>query len=1079
MGQVAQRAAGIPAMAPVARLNPPSARTMSQMEEAQLAAPAWGPSPATRLGTPPAPPERPIDFSTLRIQPKLEISTPGDADEREADEVADRVMRMPAPGSGLPGLQRTGGVRIQRACAACEGEEEGKKLRRSAVPGHAMADRVMRMPETNTGHSGLHRTGGPQIQRACAACEGEEEKKIRRSPSPGASLPGLARAAPQVDAVRGGQSLAPQERAFFEPRFGLDFSRVRIHTGATADRAARSVGALAYTRGRDIVFREGAYQPATESGRRLMAHELTHVVQQSKNPTTSIIQRRPTGPGGCGWLEAGLATVLGGAAHVQIQQRLMLRGFVPELPIPRASKTHTASLGCQPASRIQGFADIARIAGPIKGVSEIKPIAIASSLGKLEARHYRRRATQSKQRLTGTGACGRQTPGLDDVAFAATLGGIGAATRIGLVSGAIVGIEDFGPFSLDPTVNLRAREVGAGAIGYWCVSNGSRRRRRNRRNQRGNQRRNRTPRGNRNPRGGNRTPRRTPNRPNSRGTRPRAQGGVGAYNIGFGISIFSFNVGVGNAGVGVSVGSTSVAAGTAGAGISVGSNSAAAGSAGAGISWLSDSAAVASAGAGASIESQTAAAGVAGAGESTITQAAAAGAAGAGTTRGSSVAVAGAAGTGEMTDVTGSAAGTVGSGRVEGASDSATQSGSAQTPAAEGSPTQGDSAASRGDAPTTRAGGGTTPGTGSTTGRPTGSGAAGPTTGPAGADSAAGSPTGPGEGSPTTDPAGADSTDGGPTGTAAGGPTPGPAGVDSAAGGPTGTGRTSSPTGTSAAAGGALGVLPVFPLGASEADRTRVAEEANRVALLLQRANPAQVELMRQLASSSPTGQYLVPTSQWVSTIMSATEGLTIEELAYLRTIEWRPGHVTPAELRRSILRVLAHRRQGGSTTGSARGSSTQSQSPRSRSGVGSSSRRSDAAAGGSAEGSGTRVEGSTERSGPRTRTDRATRPPPGTSRAVTGDYRFLILSGLSATGDYHRGDAVVCTIRIVEATRQFELSGVSITYLDRTDQESAGRILTSFRVYFTHDFWSETFRFHGIGGSEHPMVYEFPSRAR
>ena len=73
----------------------------------------------------------------------------------------------------------------------------------------------------------------------------------------------------------------------------------------------------------------------------------------------------------------------------------------------------------------------------------------------------------------------------------------------------------------------------------------------------------------------------------------------------------------------------------------------------------------------------------------------------------------------------------------------------------------------------------------------------------------------------------------------------------------------------------------------------------------------------------------------------------------------------------------------------------------------------------------------------------------------------------------------MVCTIRIVEATRQFELSGVSITYLDRTDQESAGRILTSFRVYFTHDFWSETFRFHGIGGSEHPMVYEFPSRAR
>lgn len=247
MGQVAQRAAaGIPTMAPVARLNPPPARTMSQMEEAQLAAPAWDPLPATRLSTHTAPPERPIDFSTLRIQPKLEISTPGDADEREADEVADRVMRMPAPGSGLSGLQRTSGVRIQRACAACEGEEEGKRLQRSAVPGHAV----------------------------------------------------VSNARPQVDAVRGGQPLAATERAFFEPRFGADFSRVRIHTDSTADAAARSIGALAYTRGQDVVFRQGAYQPDTESGRRLMAHELTHVVQQSANESSATrhrIHRTPAG----------------------------------------------------------------------------------------------------------------------------------------------------------------------------------------------------------------------------------------------------------------------------------------------------------------------------------------------------------------------------------------------------------------------------------------------------------------------------------------------------------------------------------------------------------------------------------------------------------------------------------------------------------------------------------------------------------------------------------------------------------------------------------------------------------------
>jgi hypothetical protein len=65
---------------------------------------------------------------------------------------------------------------------------------------------------------------------------------------------------------------------------------VRIHTGGSADAAARAVGALAYTRGSDIVFREDQYRPDTFAGRRLLAHELTHVVQQGHAPR---IQRSP------------------------------------------------------------------------------------------------------------------------------------------------------------------------------------------------------------------------------------------------------------------------------------------------------------------------------------------------------------------------------------------------------------------------------------------------------------------------------------------------------------------------------------------------------------------------------------------------------------------------------------------------------------------------------------------------------------------------------------------------------------------------------------------------------------------
>jgi outer membrane protein OmpA-like peptidoglycan-associated protein len=88
--------------------------------------------------------------------------------------------------------------------------------------------------------------------------------------------------AAQIGALRGGgQSLPAPERTFFESRFGHDFSDVRIHANDQASQAASQVQALAFTTGRDIVFGAGQYRPGDDAGRRLMAHELTHVVQQS------------------------------------------------------------------------------------------------------------------------------------------------------------------------------------------------------------------------------------------------------------------------------------------------------------------------------------------------------------------------------------------------------------------------------------------------------------------------------------------------------------------------------------------------------------------------------------------------------------------------------------------------------------------------------------------------------------------------------------------------------------------------------------------------------------------------------
>jgi hypothetical protein len=88
-----------------------------------------------------------------------------------------------------------------------------------------------------------------------------------------------------------GQPLDAASRAYFEPRFGLDFSGVRIHSDARAAASAADVHSLAYTFGKNIVFRSGFYAPGTLEGRRLIAHELAHVVQQGHG--TDKVRRQP------------------------------------------------------------------------------------------------------------------------------------------------------------------------------------------------------------------------------------------------------------------------------------------------------------------------------------------------------------------------------------------------------------------------------------------------------------------------------------------------------------------------------------------------------------------------------------------------------------------------------------------------------------------------------------------------------------------------------------------------------------------------------------------------------------------
>jgi hypothetical protein len=126
-------------------------------------------------------------------------------------------------------------------------------------------------------------TGALQRKCDCAGgdheCEDCKQHRLQRRPSTGAAQ---ALAPPIVHEVlhTSGQPLDPATQAFMESRFGHDFGRVRVHTGTKASDSALAVDALAYTVGRNVVFREGYYRPETEQGRKILAHELTHVVQQ-------------------------------------------------------------------------------------------------------------------------------------------------------------------------------------------------------------------------------------------------------------------------------------------------------------------------------------------------------------------------------------------------------------------------------------------------------------------------------------------------------------------------------------------------------------------------------------------------------------------------------------------------------------------------------------------------------------------------------------------------------------------------------------------------------------------------------
>ena len=187
---------------------------------------------------------------TAFFQPKITINQPHDVYGQEADATGEKIMTIKETSSDIPAFFSPALIPIQRKCSGCE-EEEKQINRKEAAPGNTSF--------TSSAESYMSSLNN------------------------------------------GGRSLSAGERNFFEPKFNYDFSQVRVHFNTEANESAASINAHAYTQGNNIVFAKDQYHPGTEAGKKLMAHELTHVIQQKdingfSDSGTPAVQRASDDP---------------------------------------------------------------------------------------------------------------------------------------------------------------------------------------------------------------------------------------------------------------------------------------------------------------------------------------------------------------------------------------------------------------------------------------------------------------------------------------------------------------------------------------------------------------------------------------------------------------------------------------------------------------------------------------------------------------------------------------------------------------------------------------------------------------
>jgi hypothetical protein len=411
------------------------------------------------------------------LQTKLTIGEPNDKYEQEADAMADKVVqRLAAP---EPLTKKDASVQtkplaatvtplIQTKCATCEQEEKLQmKEEDDLIQESSIGLRKKPIFESNAEPP----DDDNNIQRTCAECEKDKEQKLQTKNESYAVQTASSSIESNLKASKGGGGpLSDSTRTQMESSFGADFSNVRIHNDSSAVQMNKNLNAQAFTHGSDIYFNTGKYDANSNSGKHLLAHELTHVIQQGG--ASGIVQRTVHGgtapvPTDChNWKIPLPPWIAGTFAHSQVAAFFAAMGVTPRM-IPRAIKL----LPCtniplpRPFGTPPGYADLwLRKPGSVD-IAEIKSTASGDSCARPEAAHYRDRHNEWAARsLTHPLA-------LDDALYSRV---VGPAVPGGLLDlSSITGSDlPLGPFSADPLKILHVEADPLGSVVYWCTGIG-------------------------------------------------------------------------------------------------------------------------------------------------------------------------------------------------------------------------------------------------------------------------------------------------------------------------------------------------------------------------------------------------------------------------------------------------------------------------------------------------------------------------------------------------------------------------------------------------------------------------------